>query len=77
MRYHHNPEETQDNKLARIVYLANHMAGLAGMGGGPGFNDEPLNPAHLKAMRFEENDLQMMAAEVIKAVEEITSSLNT
>jgi HD-like signal output (HDOD) protein len=76
MRYHHNPEETKDNQLARIVYLANHVADLAGMGGGPGFNGEPLNPVSLKALRFDENDMQAMAGDVLKAVEEITSSLN-
>jgi hypothetical protein len=76
MRYHHTPEDAGGNPLARFVYLANYAADLAGMGCGPGFNGDPMNPVTLKAVRFEEGDIQQLSVEIVEAVNEISTSLN-
>lgn len=75
MRYHHTPEEANGNQLAHIVHLANHIAEQAGFGGGPGFDNQPINDASMKTLRLKPEDLEEMAHQVAASVEEITATL--
>ncbi len=76
MRYHHSPEDANGNQLAHIVHLANHIAEMAGYGGGPGFDGMPASEESLKNLRLKQEDLDQMATEVTTAVEEIINTLS-
>lgn len=75
MRYHHAPEESKDNQLAHIVHLANYVACLADLGGGPGYDDLPASPASLEFLALKQTTLEELATEVSSSVEEITATL--
>lgn len=75
MRYHHCPEESNGNQLAHIVHLANHIAALAGCGGGPGFDELPVRPETWETLRLKPEDADEMAAQVGASVNEVTTSL--
>lgn len=75
MRYHHCPEGSGGNQLAHIVHLANHIAGLAGFGGGPGFQELPVSPDSLEILRLKPENAEEMAGQVSGAVNELTATL--
>lgn len=75
MRYHHAVTESSDHKLAFIVHAANGIAAMAGLGGGPGFNDDSIMPETLSILRLKQEDIQTMATELAHSVDEITASL--
>ena len=75
MRYHHTPAESGENQLAYIVYMANHIAGLAGCGCGLKGEEDILDMADLNMLRLKNDDIEKMAGEVSSAVAEITASL--
>ena len=75
MRYHHTPSDAKDNQLAHIVHVANVVAAQAGLGGGPGFNNDPVEPASLEMLRLKTEDIEQMAGDLAGAVDEITASL--
>ena len=76
MRYHHTPAESDNNQLAFIIHVADHVAGLAGYGCGSDSLGENLDPAGLETLRLKPEDMEKMAGEVGVAVEDITNSLN-
>ncbi|MBR9981311.1 MAG: zinc-ribbon domain-containing protein [Desulfatitalea sp.] len=75
MRYHHHPEASDNNQLAYIVHLANHIAAQAGFGGGPGFQELQLSPDCMATLRLKAEDTDEIAAQVSASVNELTASL--
>ena len=75
MRYHHHPESSDNNQLAYIVHLANHIAAQAGFGGGPGFQELQLSPDCMATLRLKAEDTDEIAAQVSASVNELTASL--
>ncbi len=76
MRFHHSPEASNNNQLAHIVHLADHIAKQAEYGTGPAFDNEPLHPSSLKELQLKQEQLEEISAEMVDAVEKITESLN-
>lgn len=76
MRYHHSPGESNNNRLAHIVHLADYIAKQAGYGTGPAFDNEPLHPSSLQELQLKPEQLEEISAEMADAVEKITESLN-
>lgn len=76
MRYHHTPEQSEENELAHIVHVADYLAKQAEFGIGPAFNNDPLNPISIEALRLKPEHLEEISAEMIDSVEKITQSLN-
>jgi HD-like signal output (HDOD) protein len=76
MRHHHTPGAAKENDLVHIIHVANYMSHLVGLGCGPAFDGEPLDPGSMKALNLKEPDLETISAEVLSAVEEISASLS-
>lgn len=77
MRYHHNPDQSENNQLAHIVHIADYMAKQAEFGTGPAFNSEPLNPASVEMLQLKPEHIEEITADMIDSVEKITESLDT
>ncbi len=76
MRFHHNPNESNDNTLAHIVYLANYVSNEAGFGSGRVPGETPLNESSMKTLKLKDTDIANFTQDLIAAVDEITQSLN-
>lgn len=76
MRFHHNPENSNDSQLTNIVYLANCIATMAGFDSGVVPEETQINEKCLKAFQFKESDINDITATLQAAVEEITANLN-
>ena len=75
IRFHHAAQESSDNKLAFIVHTANGIAAMAGLGGGPGFDEAEILPEALAALRLKSEDVQALSDQLGRSVDEITASL--
>jgi HD-like signal output (HDOD) protein len=75
MRFHHAANESSENKLAFIVHTANAIAAMAGLSGGPGFEETEILPEALAALRLKPEDIQALSAQLTESVDEITASL--
>jgi HD-like signal output (HDOD) protein len=76
MRYHHTPDESNNNQLAHIVHVADYIAKQADFGTGPAFDNEPLNPSSMETLQLKEGHIEEISAEMVDSVEKITESLN-
>lgn len=77
MRYHHTPEQSNDNQLAHIVHIADYLAKQNDFGLGPAFDNEPLHPVCMESLGLKQEHLDEVAAEMVDSVEKITESLNS
>jgi HD-like signal output (HDOD) protein len=77
MRYHHTPDQSENNQLAHIVHIADYMAKQAEFGTGPAFSSEPLNPVSVEMLQLKPEHMEKISAEMVDSVEKITESLNT
>ncbi len=77
MRHHHTPEAAKDNDLVHIIHVANCMAKQCGLGCGPAFDGEPMNPLSLQILKLKPPEIEEISAEVLSAVENISQSLNS
>ncbi|MEJ2158785.1 MAG: HDOD domain-containing protein [Desulfobacteraceae bacterium] len=75
MRFHHSPEESNNNQLAHIVHVADYIAKQAEYGTGPAFDCEPLYPSSLEELQLKPQQVEEITEEMIDAVEKITESL--
>jgi HD-like signal output (HDOD) protein len=76
MRFHHNPDEADNNQLAHIIYLANCIAKIAGYGSSMAADDTPLEAASMKALQLKQEDVDTISASLAVIVEDITASIN-
>jgi HD-like signal output (HDOD) protein len=76
MRFHHFPNESGNNQLAYIVYVANYIARLAGHGCGLPDEENAFDPKSLETLRLKQEDVENITVEVTSAVEDIIASIN-
>jgi HD-like signal output (HDOD) protein/DNA-directed RNA polymerase subunit RPC12/RpoP len=75
MRYHHTPSSSENNQLAHVIYLANHLAKDSGYGSSQDAESEPLEESSLKILTLKQADIEELSGSLTTAVEEITESL--
>ncbi len=72
IRYHHYPSQSQGDKLAYIVHVADAMAMMAGLGLGIDGLLYKLDDSALEFLNLNEKDIINIMGEIVEAVKEIT-----
>jgi len=72
IRYHHYPSQSQGDKLAYIVHVADAMAMMAGLGLGIDGLLYKIDDAAFEFLNLQEKDIINIMGEVVESVKEIT-----
>ena len=73
IRYHHQPSNSEENKLADIIHLADGVAKYAGYSAGPPADPDrvaPVIPDQLMIPQLDLNDLAGAVADDVRKIEE-------
>lgn len=74
IRYHHYPSQSQGNKLAYIVHVADAMAMMAGLGLGVDGLLYKMDNTAFEFLNLKEKDTISIMSELVESVKEVTGS---
>jgi len=74
IRYHHYPSQSQGDKLAYIVHVADAMAMMAGLGLGIDGLLYKIDDDALEFLNLQQKDIFHIMSEIVNSVQEITES---
>lgn len=75
IRYHHNPAESNGNQLTYIVHMADAIAMMSGIGAGIDGLQYEMDDVVVTMMGFTQDDLSIIMAEMVEAVQAITTDM--